>query len=254
MKALLARQLPLAVLATGALLAGSAGAASAPQRTQAGARAYSIKIVIPDQAGGGTATVSAPPDAVALGGTFSFPADGTVASTQAVSASASTDTGVKAAGGTGTSEVDVLSLFGGEVTASRVTVRAVSAAGPDGSSGNAKGSTIEGLTILGQPVTPAANARIPLGDWGTLVVLAQTLDQTAPSGRTSAKASVTALDIELTQAHGGLAAGSQITVGHAEATAKAKAAPPPPPPPPPNPTPPPPPPPPPPPVNPPPST
>ena len=57
--------------------------------------------------------VAAPPDAVALGGSFSYPADGSIATTQAVTASASTDAGLKTADGTGTSEVDGLSLFGG---------------------------------------------------------------------------------------------------------------------------------------------
>jgi murein DD-endopeptidase MepM/ murein hydrolase activator NlpD len=236
MKALLWRHVPLAVLAAGALLAGSAGASPAPQKTQGGAKAYSIKIVIPGQPGGGTAAVSAPPDAVALGGSFAYPADGSIATTQAVSASASTDTGVKTADGTGTSEVDGLSLFGGEITASRLTVRAGATATPSGSSGNARSSAVETLVVLGQPVTPDQNLRIPLADWGTAVVLEQALDQSAPAGKTSAKTTVAALDIQLTQPHGGLPAGSQITVAYAEASAKAQAAPPSPPPPPPPPT------------------
>jgi murein DD-endopeptidase MepM/ murein hydrolase activator NlpD len=233
MKALLARYLPLAVLAAGGLLAGSAGASPAPQNTLAAAKAYSIRIVIPGQPPGGTAPVSAPPDAVALGGSFAYPADGSVASSQAVSASASTDRGVKAADGTGTSEVDALSLFGGEITATRIVVRAASAASPDGSSGNSKGSAIEGLTILGQPVTPAPSARLPLADWGMATVLDQALDQSGPQGKTAAKTTVTALDIQLMQPHGGLPAGSEILVGYAEASARAKQAPQPPPPPPP---------------------
>ena len=232
MKALLARHLPLAALAAGALLAGSAGAAPAPQKTQGGAKAYSIKIVIPGQPGGGTASVSAPPDAVALGGSFTYPTDGSIATTQAVSASASTDKGVKNADGNATSEVDGLSLFGGEITAARLITRATATATPNGSSGNARSSAVETLVVLGQPVTPAPNLRVPLADWGTAVVLEQALDQTAPSGKTAAKTTVAALDIQLTQPHGGLPAGSQIMVAYAEASARAQAAPPPPPPPP----------------------
>src|SRR5262245_21926822 len=235
MKVLLARDLPLALLAAGGLLAGSAGATPAPQKTQGGARAYSIRITIADQPAGGTAAVSAPPDAVALGGSFAYPADGSVATTEAVSASASTDTGVKTADGTGTSEVDTLSLFRGEITASRLVVRAAASASPKGSSGNARTSAVEGLTILGQPVTVTPNLHVPLADWGTAVVLEQALDQTAPKGKKSATTTVAGLDIELTQDHGGLPAGSQITVAYAEASAQAQAAPPakPPPPPPP---------------------
>ena len=227
------RALPLAVLAVGALLAATAGAAPGAPKTQGGATAYSIKIVIPGQPAAGTAAASAPPDAVALGGSFTYPADGSVATTQAVSASASTDAGVRTADATGTSEVDALSLFGGEITATRLIVRALANATPDGSSGNSKSSAIEGLTVLGQPVTPALNTTVPIGDWGTAVVLEAALDQSGPKGKNAAKTTIAALDIQLTQAHGGLPSGSQILVAYAEATARAEAAPPPPPPPPP---------------------
>jgi murein DD-endopeptidase MepM/ murein hydrolase activator NlpD len=227
------KALPLAVLAASALLVGSAGAAPAPQKTQGGAKAYSIRIVVPGQPVAGTAAVSAPPDAVALGGSYSYPADATIASTQAVSASASTDAGVKTAGATGTSEVDTLSLFGGEITATRLTMRAVASAAPGGSSGNVRTSAIEGLTVLGQSVTPAPNLRVPLADWGTAVVLESALDRHAPKGATSAKTTAAALDIQLTQDHGGLPAGTQILVAYSEASARAEAAPAPAPPPPP---------------------
>ncbi len=227
------RALPLAVLAVGALLAGTAGAAPGAPKTQGAAAAYSIKIVIPGLPAAGTAAATAPPDAVALGGSFTYPADGSVATTQAVSASASTDAGVRTADATGTSEVDALSLFGGEITATRLIVRALANATPDGSSGNSKSSAIEGLTVLGQPVTPALNTTVPLGDWGTAVVLEAALDQSGPKGKNAAKTTIAALDIQLTQAHGGLPSGSQILVAYAEATARAEAAPPPPPPPPP---------------------
>jgi hypothetical protein len=224
--------LPLAALGAAALLAGPAGASSSPQNTQGSARAFSIKIVLPDGPGAGTAAATAPPDAVALGGVFSYPADGTVATTQAVSASASTDDGVKTASATGTSEADGLSLFGGEITANRLAVRALAGADPDGSSGSSRGSVVDGLTILGAAVTTQLNLRVPLADWGEAVVMEQTLDKGAPDGKTAARMTVTALDIQLTQAHGGLPAGSQILVAYAEASANAKAAPPPPPPPP----------------------
>src|SRR5262249_60036707 len=107
------RALPLALLAAGALLVGSAGATPAPQKTQGGAKAYSLRIVIPGQAAPGTAAATAPPDAVALGGSFSYPADGSIASTQAVSASASTHAGVQTSDATATSEAGTLTPFRG---------------------------------------------------------------------------------------------------------------------------------------------
>jgi hypothetical protein len=53
--------LPLAALGAAALLAGPAGASSSPQNTQGSARAFSIKIVLPDGPGAGTAAATAPP-------------------------------------------------------------------------------------------------------------------------------------------------------------------------------------------------
>jgi murein DD-endopeptidase MepM/ murein hydrolase activator NlpD len=232
MKVLLARRLPLAFLVAGALTAGSAGASSPAQKPQAVARAYSIKIVIPGQAGGGTPSVAAPPDAVALGGTFSYPADGSVVSTGSLSASASTDVGIKTADARGTSEVASLQLFGGELAATRLFVRATANAGPTAGSGSPDGAVISGLTILGQPTPITPNTRVPLADWGSAVVLEQGVDATAPAGRKGARTTVAALDVQLTQAHGVLPAGSQILVAYAEASAQANATPPPPPPPP----------------------
>jgi murein DD-endopeptidase MepM/ murein hydrolase activator NlpD len=225
--------LPLAFLAAGALAAGAAaGAAPTPPKNKAAARAYSIRILIPGQPQGGTAAVAAPPDAVALGGAYSYPADGSIVATQAVSASASTDVGLKRANATGTSEVDSLKLFGGEITATRVVVRASGGAGPDAASASTNGSAITELTILGQPVTPTPNLRVPLADWGAATVLEQTGDQKAPKGRNGARTTMAALDIQLTQPHGVLPAGTRIVVAYAEVSARAKAAPRPPPPPP----------------------
>ncbi len=229
---LFARRLPLAFLVVGALTAGSAGASSPAQKAQAAAHAYSIKIVIPGQSGGGTPVVTAPPDAVALGGTFSYPADGSVVATSSLSASASTDVGARTADARATSEVASLQLFGGEISATRLFVRATSEASPSTGSGNPGGAAIAGLTVLGQPVTATPNTRVPLADWGSAIVLEQGVDPTAPAGRKAARTTVAALDVQLTRDHGGLPAGSQILVAFAEASAQAKAAPPPPPPPP----------------------
>jgi murein DD-endopeptidase MepM/ murein hydrolase activator NlpD len=233
MKMLLARYLPLAFLVAGALTAGSAGASSPAQKAQASARAYSVKIVIPGQNGEGTPAVTAPPDAVALGGTFSYPADGSVVATGSLSASVSTDAGAEASDARATSEVASLRLFGGEIAATRVFVRATAAASPSAGSGNPEGAVIAGLTVLGQPVTATQNTRLPLADWGSVIVLEQGVDPTVPNGRKGARTTVAALDVQLTQAHGGLPAGSQILIAYADASAQAKAAPPPSPPPPP---------------------
>ena len=234
MKVLLARAFP-AGLAVAALAAGTAGAAPSAAPTSGSASAYSVRILVPGQPAAGTQQLRAPPDAVALGATFAYPEDGSVVATGPLSASASTDAGVRKADGRATSEVQSLSLFGGEIAATRLVMRATARAGPVRARARAGDPVVTGLTILGQPVTPTANLRVPLADWGTAVLLEQTSGRKAPAGWQGAQASVAALDVRLTQAHAGLPAGTQILVASAAAGAQARkrpAAPPPAPPPP----------------------
>jgi Peptidase family M23 len=63
---------------------------------------------------------------------------------------------------------------------------------------------VQGLVVLGRPVTAAVNERIALADWGYALVLAER------PGR------VVALDVVLTAAHGGLPVGSELQFGAAE--------------------------------------
>jgi murein DD-endopeptidase MepM/ murein hydrolase activator NlpD len=108
-----------------------------------------------------------------------------------------------------------LSLFGGDLTASSVSARAkASSAGAD-----VAGSVVENLVILGQPMPAPANQRFTLGDWGYAITLEQTVESPVASGTRNARASVTGLHVVLTADHGGLPAGSEILVGHAEAAA-----------------------------------
>lgn len=219
----LARCLPLAFLAAGALATASAGASPSPQSDQVSAQAFSIKIVVPDQEGGGTPPVSAPPDAVALGGSFAYPADGSVARTGSLSASASTDVAVDSADAQAASDIESLQLFGGEISAAKLDMRATAGADSNSASGSTEGSVISDLTILGQTVVPTANARIPLADWGSVTLLEQAVDRSAPAGWIGARTTVTGLDLQLTEPHGGLPAGSRILVGSAAASTEVKA-------------------------------
>jgi murein DD-endopeptidase MepM/ murein hydrolase activator NlpD len=68
------------------------------------------------------------------------------------------------------------------------------------------------LSVQGQAVSATAGTRVPLGDWGFAIVLAQ---GSSPAAETF-RGNVTALDIHLTSEHGGLPAGTQILVGYAE--------------------------------------
>jgi murein DD-endopeptidase MepM/ murein hydrolase activator NlpD len=204
------------------LIAGSLGAGAQGDAAGASARAYAIRVAVPGGAGSVAGSVEAPPEAVAIGGGFSYATDGGGVTTGAITASATARVDTGSATAEASSEVQSLSLFGGEVTASRVAAHVKAQAASTGS-GDLSGSVVEGLTILGQGADGSSpGARIPIADWGYALVLAQ---GTTPAER-AFRGFVTALEIHITVDHGGMPAGSVISVGFAEATV---AAPPPPP-------------------------
>ena len=123
-----------------------------------------------------------------------------------------------------------VSAFGGEIVAQSITVRAGGAAGPAGATGDVGSSSITGLVVLGQSITPTGNIQIPLADWGTLDVLG-TSSSSSDAPR-SAESAVTGLRIRLIAEHAGLPAGAELVVGSATASAVAQPAPATPPPPP----------------------
>ena len=213
------------LLTLGALLAfaisGSPGVTSAPT-SGASARAFAIKVVVPGQSGGLIGSVSAPGNQVTFGGGFAYPGDGSAVSSGALTGSATTSTSQTEAAANAAAEVNGLSLFGGEITASQVVARARATAKNGAGSGDLSGSAVSGLVVLGQPVSAGPGQQIPLGDWGYAVVLAQG----AAPAQNGYRNFVTALEIHLGADHGGLPAGSVIQVGYAEAAATA--APPPP--------------------------
>jgi murein DD-endopeptidase MepM/ murein hydrolase activator NlpD len=202
------------------LIAGSMGAGAQSGAAGASARAYAISVAAPGQSGGGAGSVAAPPDAVGVGGSFSYGSDVT---TGAITSSATARTDATSATAEASSEVQSLSLFGGEVTVARVAAHVRAQAGAQGGSGDLSGSSVEGMAVLGQGVdTSSAGARVPIADWGYAIVLGQS---SAPAAR-GYRGFVTALEIHITADHGGLPAGSVVSVGFAEATVSA---PPPPP-------------------------
>jgi murein DD-endopeptidase MepM/ murein hydrolase activator NlpD len=116
------------------------------------------------------------------------------------------------------SESDVslsdVSLLGGLVTARSVELVATADAGPSSADASAVGSYVVGLKIKGQPVA-AGPGDLPIPGVGTLTVLSETVDPTAPAPR----AVVGGLELTLDQPVGDLAAGSVIVVGRATAAA-----------------------------------
>ena len=213
----------VAALLAAPLLAGSAGAEQAAPATAASATATAIRVVAPGQSGAVSGAVSAPPNRVSFGGGFSY-AD---VSTGPLTANASADAGA-AANASASSSVQGISLFGGEVQIDSVSVRATASARNGEATGSLSGSAVAGFSVGGVGADTTPGARVALGDWGYAIVLAQ---GTQPSGD-GFRAYVVGIDIRLTLDYGGLPAGTQIQIGHAEAFARAAAAPPPPPPPP----------------------
>lgn len=205
------RLLVLSVLA-GALAATGSGASSPTRPAVVSAAAYGISVSVPGQPAAGSASASVPgAAATGVADSFAYPDDGVSARTGAQSSS------VSARGTAAHAVTDALaiSLLNGEITADNVGARAkASATGAD-----TAGSQVTNLVLLGQPVTATPNGRFPLADWGYALTLEQVLDSPVAAGMRHARASMTALHVVLTSDHGGLAAGTEILVGHAEASA-----------------------------------
>ena len=200
------------------LAAGSVGAGAQSTAAGGSARAYAIKIVVPNQPGTTAGSVVAPPDAVSFGPGFAYPSDGSIVTSGALTASASTGVGETSAAAGASSEVQGLVVFGGEIATASVIARASAQATPAGATGDLSGASVSGLNVLGQAIeSPAPGSRIALGDWGYALVLAQ---GSAPA-QNGFRGFVTALEIHLNADHGGLPAGSAIYVGFAEAAVAA---------------------------------
>ncbi len=219
------RRLSFTVLLGGVLLVGvgAGGAAGTGSTASASARAFSIRVIVPGQSDVGAGSVSAPPYHVSFGDGFAYPADGSAVTTGALTSSAQSDAGTRGTA-SAAGEARTVSVFGGEVTVETASARAAASTRGYGASGSLARSSVTGLSVLGQPVTVAPNARVALADWGYLTTLQEGTD--ASAGSNGAKAYhgfVTAIDVQLTAAHGSLPAGSEIQIGYAEVTVQAPA-------------------------------
>ena len=213
----------VALASLAVLVLGTVGAGGARSTAGASARAVAIRVLVPGQAGSAAGVISSPPDHAAFGSAFAYPADGSVVTTGAISASAATTSGSSATA-TATSQVGSLSVFGGEVTATAIEGAARGSTRGRSARGDFSGASVAGLTVLGTAVTAAPNGRFALGDWGYAVTLEQGTDTSAGAGGYQGfHGFVTALAIHVTAPHGGLPAGSEIQVGYAEASVQASA-------------------------------
>jgi len=198
----------------------SAGSATgARSETGTTSRAFAIQVAVPGQAGGSAASVSAPPDAVGVGGAFAYPADGSVVNAGSVTSGAFA-TPSSSATASASAQVSTVSIFGGDVTVSSITAKTKASANSGGSSADSDGSLVAGLVIQGQAVTPGPGTQFSLGDWGYAVTLQSGKASLDVEGTRGARAFVTALQVRLTADHYGLPAGTEVMVGYAESAAK----------------------------------
>ncbi len=219
------KRLGFSLLLGGVLLlaAGSVGAGGAGSSAGGFARAFAIRVVAPGYVGAEAGSVAAPPYRVSFGGSFAYPSDGSVVTTGSLTTSATSDIGA-AASSSASGQIQSVSLFKGEITVSSVVAKASGATRGRSASGSLARSYVSGLTVLGAGASASPGGRIALGDWGYLITLEQGTDTS--SGARGAQAFhgfVTALDVHLTAAHGGLPAGSEIQIGYAEASVQAPA-------------------------------
>jgi murein DD-endopeptidase MepM/ murein hydrolase activator NlpD len=194
-------------------------AAAAPQEPAAQATALIVRIVqpqVPDQI---ALSVAAPPSAEQVLPAYAYPSDGSIVKVGSADAQVVAQAGTSSSAQANAGALAV-SLFAGEITLDSFDLRASVAAGSVSASGNVAASTLSGLTVLGQLITPTPNLVVPLADWGTLEVLGSQVDtvQTPPR---SSKAVVTAIRVKLIADHGGLASGSVIELGTVTAAAAA---------------------------------
>jgi murein DD-endopeptidase MepM/ murein hydrolase activator NlpD len=182
------------------------------QASGATARAFAIQVIVPGQAGGATPTVAAPNDQVAFSGSFNYQG---IVTTGSANAAASAVSGPEATA-SASAEVDNLNVFGGEITAASIVAQAHASARAGAARGDISGSNVSGLVALGQSV--ASGGSMQLADWGSLSTVAGGASGTPATGY---RGSVTAVEIRLAAAHGGLPAGTTILVGYAEVAAQA---------------------------------
>jgi murein DD-endopeptidase MepM/ murein hydrolase activator NlpD len=198
------------------VLQGSAGAATAGPR--ASARAFAVRVIVPSATGTTAAFAAAPPQAAASLPGYSW--GNGVVTTGALATGARTTAGTASAESVAASSAASVALFGGEITVGSVDLRAVARASGTGAGGRFAASALGSVTVLGNPVAPGVNKRVPLADWGYVVLLEQAV--VGQSGtRLSKRLSIRGVHVFLTADHAGLPAGTQIVVGYADAAANA---------------------------------
>jgi murein DD-endopeptidase MepM/ murein hydrolase activator NlpD len=216
---LVSAALALAAFFVLVVLSGGSASATRSAADLTAARAFAVQVAVPGQSGGATPSVSAPPDAVGVGGSFAYPADGSIVSAGSVTYGAFANPGASATS-SASADIQAISIFGGDVTAASVSAKATASASSKKSSADSAGSTVTGLVIQGQPVSAASGTSFPIGDWGMVTTLQQGLTSLDTKRSPGTRSYVTGLEVRLSADHYGLPAGTQVMIGYSEAGAK----------------------------------
>jgi murein DD-endopeptidase MepM/ murein hydrolase activator NlpD len=193
------------VLAAGSAPAG-VGSSAAPGN--AAAHAWGVRITEASGTISGTQEISAPPQTAGFIGPYT---SGSIASTGSGNAYLSTDTDTTANVSASLTISDI-SMFGGDLTVASVIVKAEATAKQGSASGDFPGISVDGLTVLGQPVASGAGT-IQLGDWGYAIILGQGATQQTTS---SYRGYVTGVEAHVTADHNGVPAGTTVQIGYVE--------------------------------------
>ncbi len=192
----------------------TAAAAPPPRSATTGASAFLLRITIPGQDTVLLGDLDWPTSTTADVQSFQYPADGSIVSVGRSRAAVFASPGAAAATQSFAAAI-VVSLFNGEIVAGKITASVSAGASARSAGSESDASEVQGLRALGRDI-PSASGNVSLEDWGTLTVLSAD-GGSRKAGPPAAQASVTALRIRLSAAHGGLAAGSEIVIGSAEA-------------------------------------
>ena len=195
--------------------AAASPVAAAPPR--AAAKALAVRIVIGDEEERAAEVVAPPAASRELPG-FVY-GDGIVV-TGAVWTRARTVTGDGRARARASATARSVSLFGGEITVGALSTKAFARASGTEAEGSLGGSWLADVVVLGETVRPGVNVRVPLDEWGYVILLEQAVTRERGERR-GRRTAVNGLRVHLTADHGGLPAGSEIIVGEAKTAASA---------------------------------
>ena len=214
------------VVLAGAVLALSAAlsaAAPPPRSAVTGSSAVLVRITIPGQETVSLGELTWPANSTSDVQSFQYPDDGSVISVGRSRAVVSAQPG-EAAAAQSFAEAIVLSLFGGDVLAAKVTASVSAGASQRSAGADVSKSAVHGLRVLGQDISATPGTTVSLSDWGSLTVLSQD-SGVRRAGPPAAQGTVTALRVRLSVTHGGLPAGSEIVVASAQVIAAAESPP-----------------------------